>query len=275
MSLIQVKGLNFSYGNRTVFKDVNLSLGKGQILCLLGPNGCGKTTLLDCILGLLKPNHGAITINNRNISSMEPHEIAQKIAYVPQAHNKTFPYRVIDIVLMGRAAYTSAFSSPNDEDMKIAEEALRVAGIHEYKERIYTELSGGEGQLVMMARALAQQATIMILDEPTAHLDFKHELMILETIVQLVKERGLSLIMATHFPNHAFYFENNDINTSIVMMSNNRITLAGPPSEVLSENNMRDIFNVQSKVLSYLTGTKGRSNYIIPLNTCEKVERMI
>lgn len=267
MALIEVKNAAFAYENDNIFENINFKLDKGQVLCLLGPNGCGKTTLLDCILGLLRLNSGGIFLNDKNIDSLKPHEIARSIAYVPQIHEKTFPYTVIDVVLMGRAAYTTLFSSPSSEDIAIAEKALEQVGIIKLKDRPYTQLSGGEGQLVMLARALTQKAPVLIMDEPTAHLDFKHELNVLETIIKLVKETDLSIIMATHFPNHALCFENNNINTKVAMINRKEFGAFGLPSEVLCEENMRKIFHINSKVIKYSIDMKSDLNYIIPVNT--------
>jgi iron complex transport system ATP-binding protein len=267
MSLVEVKNAVFAYGSENIFEDINFQLNKGEVLCLLGPNGCGKTTLLDCILGLLRLKSGDIFLNDKNINDLKTHQIARSIAYVPQMHQKTFPYRVIDVVLMGRASYTTLFSSPSSEDIDIAENALEQVGIIKLKDRPYTQLSGGQGQLVMLARALTQNAPMLVMDEPTAHLDFKHELNVLETVIHLVHEKKLSIIMATHFPNHALSFENNGINTSVAMMNEKRFAAFGLPSQVLCEDNMRKIFNINSKVIKYSIDMKKELNYIIPLNT--------
>jgi iron complex transport system ATP-binding protein len=267
MSLVELRGASFGYNHQDIFKDINFKIGKGEILCIIGPNGCGKTTLLDSILGILKLRRGDVLINGNSIQRMQPHEIARQIAYIPQAHNKTFPYTVLDVVLMGRAAYTGIFSSPSDEDVEIAEEALGLVGLTRLKSRPYTQLSGGEGQLVMIARALAQKTPLMIMDEPTAHLDFKHELTVLETIVQLINDTDLSIIMATHFPNHAFYFENNNIKTSVALMDRKTFSLVGRPAEIISEENLMTLYNINAKVVSCNIGSGSELKQIIPIST--------
>jgi iron complex transport system ATP-binding protein len=140
---------------------------------------------------------------------------------------------------MGRASYIGMFDSPDEEDIAIAKQALAMVGITRLQDRRYTQLSGGEGQLVMVARALAQQTPLIVMDEPTSHLDFKHEMVIMETIVHLVRNAGLSILMATHFPNHCFYFENNGVVTRAALMSNGKFLEVGRPEEVLSEDNMK------------------------------------
>lgn len=267
MQLIEIGDASFKYGNNHIFENINLDLLKGEVLCLFGPNGCGKTTLLDCILGVKSLNSGLITIGEKNIKKIGVQDLAKLIAYVPQIHNKSFPYKVIDIVLMGRAPYKSMFSSPCSSDIEIAENALELLGMKDFKDKVYTQLSGGETQLVMMARAIAQETPIIIMDEPTAHLDFKNELKILESITEFVKEKNISIIMATHFPNHAFYFENNGINTKVALMNNKKIATMGRPSQVLTENNMKKVFKINSKVFSLDSRENEKINFIVPLNS--------
>ena len=218
--VLKIENLSFEHGRTPVFNQISFELTKGGIFCLFGPNGCGKSTLIECLLGYLKPSSGNILLNNKPISKIKPMDLAKSIGYVPQSHTKNFPYKVIDIVLMGRAAYTGTFSSPSAEDLAIAESALETLGLADLKNKPYTQLSGGQTQLVMLARALTQETPIILMDEPTAHLDFWHELIILETIVKLIKEKNISIIMATHFPNHAFYFENCGVNTQVALMNN-------------------------------------------------------
>lgn len=266
MPLLEVNNVSFGYNRQELFQNVGFQINPGEIFCLIGPNGCGKTTLLDCLLGTIKPRTGQIHLSGKNMNTLRPSDIAKHIAYVPQDHEKSFPYTVMDIVLMGRAPYTGLFSSPSLEDMYIAETALDVLGLKKFKERPYTQLSGGEGQLVMLARALAQKTPVIVMDEPTAHLDFKHELLIMETIVQLVKETRLAIIMATHFPNHAFYFENNNIPTRVALMHQKTLTALGRPTEILTEENMKSVYNINAKVISCEIGDNALKQ-IIPINT--------
>lgn len=265
--LLEVKNLSFAYDKRNILQDISFQLKNGEILFLLGPNGCGKTTLLDCVLGYLKPRQGNIYLNGRNMKSIKAERIARQLAYVPQSHEKTFPYTVMNIVLMGRASYIRAFAAPSSQDTDIAKEMLDLLGIYHLKDRPYTHLSGGEAQLVMIARALVQKTDLIVMDEPTAHLDFKHEMVIMETIVDLVKKTGITILMASHFPNHAFYFENNELHCRVALMDDCRILDLGTPTEVLSENNLRKTYNINARIVSCVLDETHQVNQIIPIST--------
>lgn len=264
--ILEVKNAAFSYGEKNIFTDLSFKVKKGEIFCIVGSNGCGKTTLLDCLLGLLKLKEGEILTGNTDVKNLKPRQLAEKLAYVPQIHERTFPYTVKDIVLMGRAHKTSLFSSPGEEDLNAALEALKKVGILHLADRPYTHISGGQCQLVMIARALAQQPEIIIMDEPTSHLDFKNELLLLETIVELAKVNNIAVVMATHFPNHAFYFESSGSNATVALMNEGSFQYVGTPSEVLSEENIKRIYNINSKVLSYAVDEKFSIRQVVPLS---------
>lgn len=273
MSLIEVENAAFGYGKQNVFKNISFSVSRGEIFCLLGPNGSGKTTLLDCVLGTNKPESGTIKVNGKDIESYNPRKLAQQISYVPQRHECAFPYRVIDVTLMGRAAYTGIFSAPSKNDREIAVKALKLTGIYHLRRRPYTQLSGGELQLVMIARALAQNTSLIVMDEPTAHLDFRHELVVLETIMNLVKEKEISVLMATHFPNHAFYFEDNDLKINIALLKDGEFTAKGRPGEILNEERIKDLYGVESSLFFFNDNGNKKLKRIIPIKTVrEKIE---
>lgn len=265
MSLLKIEKASFQYGKTTIFQNINFELDRGNMFCLFGPNGCGKSTLIECILGYLKLSQGRILLNNQSIHTYRPAERAQQIGYVPQGHTKNFPYTVKDIVLMGRAAYTGTFSAPSKEDMEIAESAIETLGLASIRDKPYTQLSGGQTQLVMLARALAQETSIILMDEPTAHLDFRHELIILETIVKLMKEKNISVVMATHFPNHAFYFENSGIPTTVALMNHQAFEYVGSPAEVLTEANMLHTFKIHAKLMTAKTPDEKLVRGLIPI----------
>ena len=270
MFALEAKNASFSYGERVIFQQLDFTIGKGEIFCLLGPNGCGKTTLLDCILGLNRLRSGTISLMGKDTRNFRPGELARSIAYVPQMHQRTFPYTVEEIVVMGRAAYLNMFESPSREDEVIAEEAMERLGIAHLGNRRYTELSGGETQLVMIARALAQQTPAVIMDEPTAHLDFRHELIIMEVIARLVNDDGLSIIMATHFPNHAFYFQNCGIKTTAALLQNTGFLAKGVPEAVIDPNTIRRLYGVNAEVISIPSTGNNKLKHIIPLGTANE-----
>ncbi len=270
MLMMEIIDAQFAYGKNVIFKDVNLEINRGELFCLLGPNGCGKTTLLDCILGASKLISGSILFEGRNTSDFKPGELARHIAYVPQNHSQTFPYTVLDIVKMGRTAYTGRFAAPTAQDSRIASECLELVGLLSLSDRPYTQLSGGESQLVMIARALAQKTPVIIMDEPTSHLDFKHEMVVMETIGELVQKMGVTVIMATHFPNHAFYFDNNGVPTRVGMMHDKSFFAIGTPEQVITEENIISLYRVNAKMISYYPDQQSRMKQIIPLKTLDR-----
>lgn len=267
MALLEVKNAGFSYESQAIFQDINFAVKPGEVFCLFGPNGCGKTTLLECLLGGLKLSQGSVLLNNRNLASLRPNEIAKIMAYVPQDHLKSFPYTVEEVVLMGRSSYIGFFSSPCPDDYNYVDQALELVGLRKLKDRPYTQISGGEVQLVMLARALAQQSPLIIMDEPTCHLDFRHEIAMLETMVRLVREMGLAIIMATHSPNHAFYFENNAIPTRVALMNDQKFSITGTPSAILTEKNLMALYQVVAKIISYSSDSGEPLKQVMPIST--------
>lgn len=194
--------LSCGYGERTVISRFCAEASSGDIFCILGPNGVGKTTLFKTVLGLLPAQDGAITLDGQNLLAMSDQERARFISYVPQSQESPFPYAVIDLVLMGRAPYLGMFEQPGKEDYRIAAEALELMGIAHLADKACTDLSGGERQMVMIARVVAQQTPVLVLDEPTSNLDFGNQVMVLRYIRQLAK-KGYIVIMTTHAPEHA------------------------------------------------------------------------
>ncbi len=270
MSLINVKDAAFAYeSNKNVFQDINFEVGGREAFLIIGPNGCGKSTLIDNILGLQQLNKGIIEVDGKNINSLKPKEIAKHLAYVPQGHEKSFGYRVIDIVVMGRTYAAKMFSPPSEKEKQQALLALEQVGLKGFEDRDYTKISGGELQLVMIARALAQKSTLLIMDEPTAHLDFCHELDVMEIIANLVKNKKLSVIMSTHFLNQAYFLENAGVNTRVALMSDGGFKKIGTPSEVLTPENLKDVFNIVTQVES---DGQGERKYILALYSEEGIE---
>ncbi len=264
MAVIEVKNLNYTYdGSRMILNGVGFAVEKGEVFCIFGPNGCGKTTILDCILGLNPVEQGEISICGSKMSELKIDEVARMVAYVPQKHEHTFGYTCLEMVLMGRTAHTSFFDSPGQEDIELALDSLNKVGMYGFRDHNFNHLSGGEAQLVKLARALAQQTDLIIFDEPTSHLDFRHELNVIKYISRLVKENHISIIMATHFPNHAFYLEHQGTPTRVALMENGFFYATGRAEEVLNEDNMSRIFKIRTRVISY-TDHLSESKYMVP-----------
>jgi iron complex transport system ATP-binding protein len=242
--ILEINNAEFSYnGKEKIFEGINLSIENKDVLCILGPNGTGKSTLIKCINGLLKLNSGNIFLNNKDIYSMDNVDLAKIIGYIPQSHSSTFAFSVFDVVLMGRAPHLSLTSSPGEKDFKIADKALESLNISHLKDKTYTEISGGEMQLVLLARVLAQQPQVLLLDEPTSHLDFGNQIRTLEVINRL-SESGLSVIMTSHYPDHAFLSSNK-----VAIMNKGSIMAMGSPEDVITEENMRDAYGIDVKVM--------------------------
>jgi iron complex transport system ATP-binding protein len=242
--IFEINQAEFSYNRKErIFEDVNLSLEEGDVLCILGPNGTGKSTLIKCMNGLLKLNSGNILLDGKNIYSMNKTDLAKIIGYIPQSHNSTFAFSVFDVVLMGRAPHLSLTSVPGEKDRKIAKEALKSLGISHLSDKTFTEISGGERQMVLIARVLAQKPKILLLDEPTSHLDFGNQIRTLE-VIKMLSKNGLSVIMTSHFPDHAFLSSNK-----VAIMNRGTITEIGTPANVVTEENMRYAYGVDVKIL--------------------------
>lgn len=241
---LEVKDVSCGYPSRTVLQNISLSMTAGDALCLLGPNGVGKTTLFKAILGFIKIHTGQILLNGEDISKWSRQQFATKVGYIPQEHTPPFPFKVLDVVVMGRTAHMGSFAAPGPRDFAIAEEALCTLDSDYLKDRIYTEISGGERQLVLIARALAQQPEILIMDEPTSNLDFGNQVRVLRHIKKLVEEDGLGVIMTTHTPNHAFLFA-----SKVAILGRNNMFIFGTPAEVVTEQNLQAVYGVDVKIV--------------------------
>jgi len=242
--LMQVSDASFSYdGQHNIFENINFSVEKGDVFCILGPNGTGKTTLIKCINGLMKLSSGKILFHEKNIYSLSKTEIAKNIGYIPQIHNSTFPFSVLDVVLMGRSPHLDMFASPGEKDIKIAEKSLKTLKIIHMRDVPYTEISGGEQQLVFLARILTQKPSILLLDEPTSHLDFGNQMRTLNIIEKLAKS-GLSIVMSSHFPDQAFISANK-----VALMKGKSFIDIGSPEEVITKENMEEIYDIKVKIV--------------------------
>ncbi|WP_263833609.1 ABC transporter ATP-binding protein [Sulfurospirillum oryzae] len=202
MSFYEAQNLFFSYNEKPILQGVDLRIEEGSIVSLLGANGAGKSTLMKLFLGLLNPTKGNLILKNRALQSYSIKERALHVSYVPQSTQVAFAFFALDIVLMGRIAFESWFKKPSQTDIKIARDAMERLGILHLEKRTFQTLSGGEKQLVLIARSLAQGAKILVMDEPVSGLDYGNQLRLLETITTLAKE-GYTFLKSTHFPEHA------------------------------------------------------------------------
>ena len=241
---IEVKNLSFSYGDRPVLHDISFSVKKGEFLSILGPNGVGKSTLFRCVLGLLSGYTGQVLVDGVDARSFSVREAARHIAYIPQSSHPVFNYSVFDIVLMGRTSGLSTFRSPGRKDTEQCLWALEKIGISHLRDRCFHRLSGGEQQLVLIARALVQNAPILMLDEPTANLDFGNQLLVLEQARSLARE-GYTVIQTTHHPEQSYMFSDR-----ILAIQKGRVLTEGKPSEVLTEETIRSLYGVEVDVVS-------------------------
>jgi iron complex transport system ATP-binding protein len=233
---LSARDLSIGYRNHLVGRDITLSLAAGEVLVLLGPNGAGKTTLFRTLLGLQRALGGAVLLDDRPIAQMRPAEIARHMAYVPQAHATEFSYTALDVVLMGRTARLGTFSSPGEKDEAIAREKLGVLGIGDLAGNDYTRISGGQRQLTLIARALAHEAPILVMDEPTASLDFGNQAMVLGRIRDLAHE-GYGIVLSTHDPDHALL-----VGTRVAIIADGGLRAVGAPQEVVTAQMLSAIY---------------------------------
>ena len=241
---IEVKDLCFAYGEREVLHGVNFKAEAGEFLSILGPNGVGKSTLFRCVLGLLRDYTGSITVEGRDAKSLSIREAAKLIAYIPQSSHPAFNYSVRDIVLMGTTSGLGTFSTPKREDVRRVEEALEKIGISHLADRCFHRISGGERQLALIARALVQRAPVLMLDEPTASLDFGNQLLVLTQARELASE-GYTVIQTTHNPEQSFMFSDR-----ILAISGGSVLTEGRPRDVLTSDMMRRLYGVEVEVSS-------------------------
>ncbi len=246
---IEVQGLSFSYGDREVLKDISFSVGKGEFLSILGPNGVGKSTLFRCVLGLLSGYTGTVLVDGIDAKTMSIREAAKHIAYIPQTSRPIFNYSVFDIVLMGRTSGLATFRAPAKKDRDKCHWALHKVGISHLADRCFHRLSGGEQQLVLLARALVQDAPCLMLDEPTANLDFGNQLLVLEQARSLARE-GYTVIQTTHNPEQSYQYSDR-----ILAIQNGTVLTEGHPREVLTAQTMEQLYGVQVDVLRLCNDT--------------------
>lgn len=259
--ILSVENGCFGYGEE-ILKNINFSVKKGEVLAILGPNGAGKTTLLKCIIGFLKWKSGKSMLDGEDILKIPQRELWKKIAYVPQAKSAVCSYTVREFVLLGRSSHVDFFAKPTQSDEKIAERAMERLGIEFLSEKKCSEISGGEMQMVLIAKALASEAELLILDEPESNLDFKNQLSVLDTVTRLASE-GTACIFNTHYPVNALQRADKAI-----LIGKNREVLFGNTSAVITEENIEKAFGVKTVIGEIETHRKVMKD-IIPLYAAE------
>ena len=236
---LEARALAFGYRNHPVGSGIDLALERGRVLCLLGPNGSGKTTLMKTLLGLLSPQGGEVRLEGRALSDWKPQERAARLAYVPQAAETFFDFTVGEMVEMGRTAHRGLFARPSRRDAEIARAALETLGIAALTERPIHRVSGGERQLALIARALATEAAMLVLDEPTANLDFGNQMRVLAEIARL-RERGIAILLCSHDPGHAL-----EVADEVLLIQRGRTFARGPAAEVITDGNLSRLYGIE------------------------------
>lgn len=239
---LEVQNLSFSYRYRNILDNVNFRAEQENLVCVLGKNGAGKSTLFRCILSLLPHYEGNIIINGKNIKDLKTQELAHIIAYIPQTHTSTFSYSVMDMVLMGTTAQLNRFSSPGKKQIKTVLKALESMGITYLADRNYMHISGGEQQLVLIARAIAQQAKIIIMDEPCSNLDYGNQIKLMKEVKRLAGQ-GYLIIQSTHNPEQALLFADE-----IMVLHDGKVIRFGRPDEVLDEKLLYKIYGIHMQL---------------------------
>lgn len=269
MSTLTMDHASFSYGKRyeetqAVFRDLSLSVSSGEILAVLGPNGSGKTTLLKCMLNLLKLQEGACLLDGKDVRTLPVRDFFGVVSYVPQTRSIPTSYTVLETVLLGLSGKTGVFRAPGEKDVRKAEETLRKLGIGALKDKRCNELSGGELQMVFIARALISEPKILILDEPESGLDFRNQLIVLETLTEL-KEGGMACVFNTHYPEHALGRADKAL-----LLSGGR-GIFGTAEEVVTEERIREAFGVEAYIGTHeIDGTTVKT--VIPIKKSDDKE---
>ena len=257
--IFEVRDGCFGYNHKRILHNISFQVNSGEVMSVLGPNGVGKTTLLKCMMGLLNWNHGGTFVDGQSIRTISSKDLWKKIAYVPQAKGSAFGYSALDMVVLGRSAHLGTFKQPQKEDIDIAERAMEEVGITYLRDKLCTEMSGGELQMVLIARALTVEPSMLVLDEPESNLDFRNQLIILDTIKRLAKERNISAIVNTHYPSHALQIADKSL-----MLNRDGSSIYGDAVKVINENNMKKAFDVHVHINEFTHNEKWYKS-VVPL----------
>jgi len=254
---LEARNVSYAYSpGRDVIRNATVSLDEGKITFLLGANGSGKTTLLECLAGLRSPRSGAVLLDGQDLHRLAPRQRARHIGLVPQLHEPVFSYSVAEVVLMGRAPHMGLFTRPSRDDWRAVDRALEVVGLSDLRDRPYTETSGGERQLALVARGLAQGAAYLLMDEPAAHLDPHHQADVFDAVSRLASE-GFSVAIASHQPNDALLYGDR-----AVFLIEGAVELQGIPSEAITEATLRAAYRMEFEIVR---GECDAARAILPL----------
>lgn len=257
---IELRDVSCGYSNKkNVLEHVSFQVNTGEICCILGPNGVGKTTLFKTILRLMKATGGEILLDGEDITKMSSPQMAKAMAYVSQYHVPPFPYVVKDVVMLGRIGSVRYFGQPSARDYEITEQAMEDMGIRHLRDEVYTDISGGERQLVMIARALAQEPQFLVLDEPTASLDYGNMVRVMQKIKNL-REKKYGIIMTTHSPDQAFMCD-----SKVALLQRNTPVKFGNAVDIITRKNLYEAYKVDVRVVEFVTKDGKRVRMCAPV----------
>lgn len=254
-----IKNASVGYNNSPVLRNVSFTLNSGDVLCLLGANGAGKTTIFRTLMGFLKPIEGAVLLDGTDTRKIRAKDFARIVAYVPQSHELPFPYSVLDVVVMGCTVCMNRRHAPGEQEYTIARNVLKFLEIDYLSEKLFSQISGGERQMVLIARALAQNPKLLLMDEPTANLDYGNQVLIIQ-IIKKLKRVGLGILLTTHNPDHAFLCGDK----AVLLMSNSTI-VNGNVDEVITESSLSDSYGVAVKIMTNKIGDGMTVKNCVPL----------
>lgn len=246
---IQIENLSFGYKESLILNEISLEFQRGQMYGLLGRNGTGKTTLIKSMLGLLPLKQGQIRVNDRALSAISTRELAQQIAYVPQSEDLVYGIKVIELVVMGRNPYLNLFDMPGEREYALAQGALENLGISHLAQKSYAEISGGERQLVLIARALVQDTQFIIMDEPISNLDIKNQHEVLHKIQKIAENYQIGVILSIHDPNLALRYCHQS-----VMLKEGKVIFAGKTQDIINQDSLHTVYQMPFEVMA---GEKG------------------
>lgn len=241
-----------------ILKNVSFVLESGEACCILGPNGVGKTTLFKTMLNILKPLGGQVCIDGENIRGWKPQKLSRYVAYVAQAHTPAFPYLVKEVAMMGRLGRTGAFGQPDRHDYEVVEQALEDVGLRHLRDVPYSQISGGERQLLMIARALCQEPKLLIMDEPTANLDYGNMVLVMKT-VRALADSGLCVVFTSHMPDQAFM-----CGAKTALLVRNSPVIFGPSDDVITERNLYEAYHTQIQILEVIGAGNTPLKVVVP-----------